>query len=519
MVEQRLVNAGLGGLSGEPVFRLLEGHVYVNTSLIQQVMREVPSLLLTEGVLGLLPEELRGPLRANRRSLVDPRTLATALRLTWRERSWTPGARARLFDREVQSIVAELGDFRVPDGLEASEIATRFALLQKRLGGYLDAVSWAMIYSYLSFHLFAHLSRSWAPSENALSLLGAGVSEIKTFRIHEMIANLAARVREDPDLSQAVLSTPPEDVLAEIRAGGLGAFGEDFASLCRIHGHRLLSRDLAYPSWRERPAAVLEMIQSLARGPAAVSERNIREVQARLREELGEGLRGRSFQFLLRWCQEYYAIRENMRYYADYFLFGMRALALAGAVDLKRRGILYCTEDVFYLDAGEMDLGLRGGAGCEDLRETAALRRREYEQYRKREPAEVRLERPGELLSGGGQSRGLERKAPSRCFQAKSVGPGAVEGVLRVVRSAAELDEVRSGEIVVAKATDPAWTSYISLASGLILEVGGLLSHGAIIARELGIPAVVDLSEATNLFRTGERVRLDGSAGTVERLS
>ena len=261
------------------------------------------------------------------------------------------------------------------------------------------------------------------------------------------------------------------------------------------------------------------MIQSLARSSAAVAERNMGEVQARLREELGEGLRGRVFRFLLRWCQEYYAIRENMRYYADYFLFGMRRLALAGAVDLERRGILHCTEDVFYLDAGEMDLGLRGGAGCEGLRETAALRRREYEQYRKREPAEVRFERPGEPLSGGGQAPGREREVPLRCFQAKSVGPGTVDGVLRVVRSAAELDEVRSGEIVVAKATDPAWTSYISLASGLILEVGGLLSHGAIIARELGIPAVVDLVEATNLLRTGERVRLDGTAGTVERLS
>ena len=103
-------------------------------------------------------------------------------------------------------------------------------------------------------------------------------------------------------------------------------------------------------------------------------------------------------------------------------------------------------------------------------------------------------------------------------FLATAASPGAIDGIARVVLSVDELDAIEPGEIIVATATDPTWTSYLSLASGLILEVGGLLSHGAIIAREIGIPAVVDLSDATKRIRSGDRLRVDGSTGVVQRI-
>jgi pyruvate,water dikinase len=84
-----------------------------------------------------------------------------------------------------------------------------------------------------------------------------------------------------------------------------------------------------------------------------------------------------------------------------------------------------------------------------------------------------------------------------------------------VVRTVDELQALRAGEVIVAPMTDPSWTSLLALGGALVLEIGGLLSHGAIVARELGIPAVVDVTSATALLATGDLLAVDGSAGTV----
>ena len=78
-----------------------------------------------------------------------------------------------------------------------------------------------------------------------------------------------------------------------------------------------------------------------------------------------------------------------------------------------------------------------------------------------------------------------------------------------------DLESVREGDVIVARATDPSWTSSLSLGAAIVLEMGGLLSHGAIVARELGLPAVVDVARATQLIRSGDRIEVDGTTGEV----
>jgi pyruvate,water dikinase len=97
------------------------------------------------------------------------------------------------------------------------------------------------------------------------------------------------------------------------------------------------------------------------------------------------------------------------------------------------------------------------------------------------------------------------------------VSPGRAVGRARVVHSVDDLKDVRAGEVIVAAATDPSWTSLLAVGGALVLEMGGLLSHGAIVARELGIPAVVNVAQATRVLVTGDRVVVDGHAGTVAR--
>ena len=98
------------------------------------------------------------------------------------------------------------------------------------------------------------------------------------------------------------------------------------------------------------------------------------------------------------------------------------------------------------------------------------------------------------------------------------VSPGVVEGVARVVHEPGE-SELEPGEILVCQTTDPSWSAYFLLAGGVVIDIGGSLSHGAIVARELGIPCVINTLDGTRRLRTGDRIRVDGGTGRVERLA
>jgi len=514
MAQKRLRQAGLTEVSQQPVFKLIRGHVYVNASLIHDVMQEVPSVLLSDGVLALLPRELQEDLRHRRRSFLDPRTISTVVRLTWNERGWLPWSRADLFRTEAARVEAEFARFEVSPEASPAQIAAQLKVVRGRLGEFLDVVSWAMIYAYVFFHLAVHLAHEWLLDEEPLSLLMAGIPGIRTFEVHQALSAVAAEVRADPELARRVREETSAEVIAACGRGELGSVGSGILEICRQHGHRLVARDLAFPTWGEKPEVLVDMVRRLAStGPAkepADPAQALAHARSKIAVGLGGAVRWQLFETGLGWCKEYYAVRENMRYHADYFLAAFRRLALAAATTLVKRGALVDVDDVFYLTGDELEAALAEQAAEPSYGALAADRRREYEGFREEAPPEV---------VWGDRDTALGATEPSSTgTRATPASPGVIEGAACVVRSVDDLDQVEPGNIIVATATDPTWTSYLSLAAGLVLEVGGLLSHGAIIAREMGIPAVVDLAGATREFRSGERLRVDGTVGSVERL-
>lgn len=502
MVRRRLRGAGFREASEAPVFRRIRGRVYVNATLIAQVLEEVPAVFLSDGLLSLLPDELKRAVLANPRRLGDLRTLRTIAALFRNEERWTPWSRSALFRDACARVALEHAG---PTGIVVrgpEEIVQAFETTQEKLGEYLEVVSWVMIYAYVFFHLAAHVSESWF-DEDGTAWMARGVSGVRTFEVHGELEALAGELRCDEALRATVSEPPPEEVVAAARRGELGSFGEALLDLCQRHGHRMVSRDLVHPTWAERPESVVEMVRRLAVTPSLAGGREERSERARV----PAGVRGFVLHAGLSWCREYYAARENMRYHADYYMADLRQLSLVAAADLLERGVLRERDDVFHLTLDELRSALLGETG--DLGQRAARRRQEARGYADEVLPEVVW--------------GDDTPAPQGAQDApepsggQSASPGVAEGAARVVRSVAELEAICPGEVLVAPATDPTWTSYLSLASAVVLEVGGLLSHGAIVARELGIPAVVGVAGATTRFRTGERLRVDGAAGVVER--
>ncbi|MDJ0496457.1 MAG: PEP/pyruvate-binding domain-containing protein [Acidimicrobiia bacterium] len=189
-----------------------------------------------------------------------------------------------------------------------------------------------------------------------------------------------------------------------------------------------------------------------------------------------------------------------------------RDAMLESGNDLAEQGILEEAEDVFYLKADELRLGppALDGSWRTLVRDRKAAMQRE----------EKRRRLPGLLLSDGRAFYESVEVHPddSSDLTGDPVSPGVVEGRVRVI-SDPSTERVAPGEILVCHAADPAWTPLFLAAGGVVMELGGLMTHGSVVAREFGIPAVVGVRQATSLLQTGQQIRLDGTAGQISIIS
>ncbi|MFO8014899.1 MAG: PEP/pyruvate-binding domain-containing protein [Phycisphaerae bacterium] len=314
---------------------------------------------------------------------------------------------------------------------------------------------------------------------------------------------------DDPDDLLDVLAAAPEpDKTLDLTAGLYDvAHGrrtpKDWLA---AHGHRGPSEfDLAAPRWRERPDEVRTMADRLRDGPDPRERHRerYREAEACL-ERLAARLPGKDARRLRRrldLVRRYLPFREDGKYYLILGCDLLRDLALEAG---RRLGI---GDAVFLLTFEEVQGALAAGSADAGL---LAARRAERE-------AEARLSPPHFIDAGTVETLG----APSavacegRC-EAQPVSHGLAAGPARIVRAPDEAGDLGTGYVLVCPSTDPAWTPLFVGAAGLVLEQGGTLSHGAIVAREMGIPAVV-LPGATSVFRDGETLTVDGHHGAVVR--
>jgi pyruvate,water dikinase len=173
---------------------------------------------------------------------------------------------------------------------------------------------------------------------------------------------------------------------------------------------------------------------------------------------------------------------------------------------------------VFYLEVNEILGFIEGTATCTDFRNLAAVRKAEFDGYRRMPAPPGRFETRGPVQYDSAlRSTRTAVEATGECRRGLGCCAGVVRGTVRLVADPRGAT-LRPGEILVAERTDPGWIVLFPSAAGLVIERGSLLSHSAIVARELGIPAVISLAGATNWLKDGDCVELDGGRGTVTRL-
>ncbi|SDK42162.1 pyruvate, water dikinase [Lentzea albidocapillata subsp. violacea] len=293
--------------------------------------------------------------------------------------------------------------------------------------------------------------------------------------------------------------------------------GERPAALDRFlarWGHRAVAEiDLGLPRWSDDPAHVIGVIKNFLRlegdqgHPDAVFARGAAEAEAMI-DTLARRARGGGWfvRFALRRTRMLAGLREYPKYLII-TLFGALRKRVAGiGAELVAAGRLDAADDVFFLNFEEM----RSSQG--DLRPIVAGRREVYGREMRRRHI------PRVLLSDGTEPEAVHHGAPAEGdLVGTPASAGTITGIARVVMDPVGA-HLEPGEILVAPSTDPGWTPLFLTAGGLVMEMGGANSHGAVVAREYGIPAVVGVREAVTRIRTGERITVDGSTGAVTTL-
>jgi pyruvate,water dikinase len=301
-----------------------------------------------------------------------------------------------------------------------------------------------------------------------------------------------------------------------------GEFQRELAAFLRRYGFRGVAEiDVGVPRWKENPTHVLGALRNLMRLRGAemapdVQFRRAEEASgAAMRRALAQararGLAGLPRAIALRLLfgriRTLAGIRESPKFYAVAALGICRSLLLSAGQDLTQSGQIERSDDIFFLTLGEARRALSGA----DQRQLVLARRAEHER-------ELRRRRqPRVLLSDGTGFYGGSPASPSgdgRTMTGSAASPGVYSGPARVVLDPAGA-RVEPGEVLVAPSTDPGWTPLFMTAGALVMEMGGMMSHGSIVAREYGIPAVVGVPGATEAIRTGQTVTVDGERGVV----
>ncbi|MCL4180775.1 MAG: hypothetical protein KJ072_23885 [Verrucomicrobia bacterium] len=478
---------------GLPLLKLFRGHPFVNARVFQILYRPFP--------VGLLPDDARRFFPGGQTDLRydapyprgwwDPRWLGALLRLGILEgHNWMPACNHRSWDRFKATHECTMTELwrKAGDGsgdLDPRQIWEIFAeaqILNRRL---LAIHRWSLTHADISYSLLRRLLTRWLGSDAAANLAP------------RLVSGLANR------------STELNRALEELSRDG------DWDQFAAQYGHRSFGLDVALPTFAEMP----DVMRRLAAGAGAGADRKQRDAErrsavAQLNSALGRGVGGWLKARCLWWARHYAArympLREEQRFFWQRTLALQRHLLRRLGSQWAQGGLLERADDLFHATLDEIRGVLRG--------EPPPI-----ESWRARGAEYARLLRDFEGAPQFCYPRFLRGNVPlddaeervTHVLQGQPVSPGLARGPARIVLSPDQFDHVRPGDILVARGMDPGWTPLFGRAAGLVMEVGGQLSHAAVVAREYGLPAVTGVTDATIRFEEGEEIIVDGLSGVV----
>lgn len=548
-------------------FRAINGRMYYNTGLIHHIFTDrfgFPSwfwmlslggpqdpaaglferqplrpLRLLRGLPAMLAESRRQrqTIAAFRRDQAAMRTAAAAFRRQDLSGMTLPGLVSRL---DTIAHAAEAPEAQLFDGSAAA----------------LNA-----------YGMLAGLCERWLGDRAPANDLVTGLATLVTARITADLWRVAQVIAATPTARRLVMTTHPDQALGALRQEPTAAAA--VAALDRFFdrfGHRAVDEfELRVPRWAEEPSFVMRTLRAYidqphGAGPAADLDRQRRrrhQAERDARRRLTSGMRHRLlpyrwllFRTVLGEARRLLPMRENPKYHFLLFTAELRRTVIEIAQRLVDHGLLPTGDDIFFLTREELNAlagAAQRGGPAPGVAGLVAARRELYDRYQQWTPVEMvagsdvpRVERAvldappapvGDSAGGGSLAGGApdqqtggaessdggvtESTVAPHILRGIAASAGVITAPARVALTPEEAAEIQAGEVLVAPFTDPGWTPLFAVAGAVVMDLGGLLSHGAIVAREYGVPAVVNTRRATTTLRTGQLITVDGDRGEV----
>jgi len=363
----------------------------------------------------------------------------------------------------------------------------------------------------------------WLGEKNAADTLSQSVPNNITSEMGLALLDVADVIRPYPDVTEYLQHVKDDNFLDEVVKFNGGQETRDaIDAYLNKYGMRCAGEiDITKTRWSEKPATLVPMILSNIKNfePNAGKRKFEQGRQEALKKEqelldrlkqLPDGeQKAEETKRMIDLIRNFAGYREYPKYRMISRYFVYKQALLKEAEQLAQANVIHEKEDIYYLSFEELREVVRTNKLEYQIIRT---RKDEYKFYEKLTPPRV-ITSDGEIIAGEYKRENL----PAEAIVGLAVSSGVIEGRARVILNMEDAD-IEDGDILVTSFTDPSWTPLFVSIKGLVTEVGGLMTHGAVIAREYGLPAVVGVENATELIKDGQRIRVHGTEGYVEIL-
>ncbi len=438
------------------------------------------------------------------------RTPCLISRLVFRDLNFFPPLHLSAWQRFLKYYLPQLANNTKPLGqMDVSQLHHWFLQVEALTDEFLSYHRWSITFADLLFHTMELILPRLLPETKELNVadLFSGLPSNKTVEANLELAQIAhdckTKKRKNQNIAISELEENPD-------------FNRRLEKFLQNHGHRSENLDPYYPTWRDNPQFIKKMISALMSAPPGKSAIEVSQEQAKNNRQQAEALllsslakqhwlraliKKKLIFALLKMTRSFILLRENQRYYWHLALAEKRRIILEVGQRLVAKRVFDFAEQIFFLWRSEFLQIFRAKVDLFALQKKAASRHKKWQQTNSHSATPSTLRKNSKTT-----------EAPLRGL---GVSAGKITAEASVVFSLSQAEGIRPGTILVTRSVDPAWTPVFAKAAGLVLEVGGILSHASIIAREFKLPAVTSVAQATQKIVPGQLIEIDGATGIV----
>ncbi|MBW4507307.1 MAG: phosphoenolpyruvate synthase [Scytonematopsis contorta HA4267-MV1] len=411
------------------------------------------------------------------------------------------------------------------------ELAAYYRKIEGQLLSRWDAPLINDFFAMIFYGVLRGLTKKWCNDESGTlqNDLISGEDKIISIEPAVRMQKMAGLISGDGDFVNILCNGSAAEILSSMEK--LPLFKTEYQEYIQKFGDRCLDElKLESPTLHDDPLPLLRSIGQLGNGEWGMGNggKCRKAAEERLKEVLKwRPLRGFVFNWVLQNARKRVCERENLRFERTRVFGRARRVFVELGKRFYSLDLLESPRDIFYLEVNEILGFIEGTTTCTNLKALVGIRKTEFAEYQEITPPDSRFETHGIVNQGNSFTQSIVRKEQNELTQTKQgigCSSGIVRGLVRVITDPKQVlgSEnhllIPSGTILVAERTDPGWILLFPAAVGLVVERGSLLSHAAIVSRELGLPAVISLSGATSWLQDGDLVEIDGGTGKVSKL-